>query len=142
MDLLMPICIPLFTSDTSVSSFLIAVFELPFDNPILCLATSFSSAFIGIAQVSYTYRYFQQTAQLMNEDPTILAVSAHNTYSFAGLGLDPGRLLRGVTPPQWGWMATRRLIQDWVPGLWVNTNILLAFKNLLGSLLRIFTGSW
>ncbi|XP_042242453.1 protein O-linked-mannose beta-1,2-N-acetylglucosaminyltransferase 1-like [Homarus americanus] len=62
--------------------------------------------------------YFQETARLMDDDPTILAVSAHNTFSFPGLGYDPSRLLRGVMPPQWGWMATRRLIKAWVPEYW------------------------
>nr|XP_053655209.1 protein O-linked-mannose beta-1,2-N-acetylglucosaminyltransferase 1-like [Cherax quadricarinatus] len=62
--------------------------------------------------------YFQQTAQLMDDDPTILAVSAHHTYSFPGLGFNPTRLLRGIMPPQWGWMATRRFIQAWAPDYW------------------------
>ncbi|KAK8405605.1 hypothetical protein O3P69_001845 [Scylla paramamosain] len=62
--------------------------------------------------------FFQQTAALLDEDPTLLAVTAHNTYSVAGRGLDPTRLLRGAMPPQWGWMADRRLLEAWVPENW------------------------
>ncbi|KAG7157699.1 Aldo-keto reductase family 1 member B1-like 3, partial [Homarus americanus] len=78
-----------------------------------CPATEDLARLFGIP-----FRYFQETARLMDDDPTILAVSAHNTFSFPGLGYDPSRLLRGVMPPQWGWMATRRLIKAWVPEYW------------------------
>ncbi|KAK3872246.1 hypothetical protein Pcinc_022672 [Petrolisthes cinctipes] len=62
--------------------------------------------------------FFQQTSWLLDEDPTVLAVSAHHTYSVPGRGFHPARLLRGHMPPQWGWLVTRMILQAWVPSQW------------------------
>ncbi|XP_066959367.1 protein O-linked-mannose beta-1,2-N-acetylglucosaminyltransferase 1-like [Macrobrachium rosenbergii] len=62
--------------------------------------------------------YFQQTSSILDDDPTVLAVSAHHSQSFPGRGLDPTRVLRGRAPPQWGWMASRKILQKWMPSSW------------------------
>ncbi|XP_064114336.1 protein O-linked-mannose beta-1,2-N-acetylglucosaminyltransferase 1-like isoform X2 [Macrobrachium nipponense] len=62
--------------------------------------------------------YFQQTSSILDDDPTVMAVSAHHSQSFPGRSLDPTRVLRGRAPPQWGWMASRKILQKWMPSSW------------------------
>ncbi|CAL4069717.1 unnamed protein product [Meganyctiphanes norvegica] len=61
--------------------------------------------------------FFHQTSTFLDTDPSVYAVSAHRKHSRAGFRLDPALLLRGDAVPQWGWMARKDIINDWVaPG--------------------------
>ncbi|XP_066948677.1 protein O-linked-mannose beta-1,2-N-acetylglucosaminyltransferase 1-like isoform X2 [Macrobrachium rosenbergii] len=135
-----------FGGDAPVSEELVKLFNLPFSKEIMTSSNgdlenvtssiasltykSISSAFERFPQAKKVIIieddlilspdflwYFQQTSTLLDEDPTILAVSAHRIQS-SGHGRDPAHILRGKAPPQWGWMADRRILKKWVPKYW------------------------
>jgi alpha-1,3-mannosyl-glycoprotein beta-1,2-N-acetylglucosaminyltransferase len=69
------------------------------------------------------FGYFQRLAPLLDEDPSLLAVSAFNDNGFRHPGSDPARVLRSDFFPGLGWMMTRRLWRHelekkWPPAYW------------------------
>lgn len=63
--------------------------------------------------------YFQQTAWLLDADPTISHVNAFSTNSYPDVAYDPTVLRRIQMFPQFGWMVKRKWAQEifqfWVP---------------------------
>ena len=62
------------------------------------------------------FTYFEATSTILDEDPTLLAVSAYNDNGH--LVSDPNRLLRSDFFPGLGWMMTRRLWVDELEAKW------------------------
>nr|XP_045608556.1 protein O-linked-mannose beta-1,2-N-acetylglucosaminyltransferase 1-like [Procambarus clarkii] len=63
--------------------------------------------------------FFQQTAWLLDADPTIFCVNAFSVNSYPEVAHDPTVLRRLDMFPQFGWMVTRRWARDqyqaWIP---------------------------
>ncbi|GKY92156.1 hypothetical protein MPSEU_000186900 [Mayamaea pseudoterrestris] len=69
------------------------------------------------------FAYFKATAPILDNDKTLLAVSAFNDNGFHGKVKDPTRILRSDFFPGLGWMMTRRLWENeldkkWPSGYW------------------------
>ncbi|XP_064110359.1 protein O-linked-mannose beta-1,2-N-acetylglucosaminyltransferase 1-like [Macrobrachium nipponense] len=58
------------------------------------------------------FSFFNQTAWLLDEDPTLWCVSAWNDLSSLHIAHDPGLLRRVETLPGLGWMVTREVAQE------------------------------
>ncbi|XP_063603782.1 protein O-linked-mannose beta-1,2-N-acetylglucosaminyltransferase 1-like [Penaeus indicus] len=65
--------------------------------------------------------YFQQTAWLLDADPTITHVNAFSTNSYPDVAYDPTVLRRIEMFPQFGWMVKRNWAQD-IFQFWVSEN--------------------
>ncbi|XP_037777208.1 protein O-linked-mannose beta-1,2-N-acetylglucosaminyltransferase 1-like isoform X2 [Penaeus monodon] len=65
--------------------------------------------------------YFQQTAWLLDADPTISHVNAFSTNSYPDVAYDPAVLRRIEMFPQFGWMVKRNWAQD-IFQFWVSEN--------------------
>lgn len=68
---------------------------------------------------SPSFRYFQQTAELLKTDPFLLFVNAFNYNAYPHTAHDPRRLYRAHGIPGYGWMTTRKaaaeMLAGWVP---------------------------
>jgi alpha-1,3-mannosyl-glycoprotein beta-1,2-N-acetylglucosaminyltransferase len=62
------------------------------------------------------FEYFQATSKILDEDPSLFAVSAFNDNGH--MVKDPTRLLRSDFFPGLGWMMTRRLWVDELDSKW------------------------
>ncbi|XP_071532942.1 protein O-linked-mannose beta-1,2-N-acetylglucosaminyltransferase 1-like isoform X2 [Panulirus ornatus] len=65
------------------------------------------------------FRFFQQTAWLLDADPTIFCVNAFSVNSYPEVASDPTVLRRLEMFPQFGWMVTRKWAREqyhyWIP---------------------------
>ena len=68
------------------------------------------------------YSYFRRTRTLLDNDPTLMCVSAWNDNGRAPLAHDPRQLYRSDCFPGLGWMLSRRLWEElgprWPKGFW------------------------
>lgn len=62
--------------------------------------------------------YFEQTAWLLDEDPTLWCVSSWNDNAFAHFEWNENSLFRNSFFPGLGWMLTRRLWQNELASRW------------------------
>ncbi|KAG7160521.1 O-linked-mannose beta-1-2-N-acetylglucosaminyltransferase 1-like 2 [Homarus americanus] len=61
------------------------------------------------------YSYMQQTAVLLDKDPSLFAVSAYAHFSFRHTAHDPTRLYRVHSLPAYGWMVKRSFLEETLP---------------------------
>ncbi|XP_045610253.2 protein O-linked-mannose beta-1,2-N-acetylglucosaminyltransferase 1 [Procambarus clarkii] len=61
------------------------------------------------------FSYMQQTAVLLDRDPSLYAVSAYSHFSYAHTAHDPTRLNRVHSLPAYGWMVKRSFLRETLP---------------------------
>ncbi|XP_069939562.1 protein O-linked-mannose beta-1,2-N-acetylglucosaminyltransferase 1-like [Cherax quadricarinatus] len=59
--------------------------------------------------------YMQQTAVLLDRDPSLFAVSAYAHFSYTHTAHDPTRLNRVHSLPAYGWMVKRSFLEETLP---------------------------
>ncbi|KAK7084462.1 hypothetical protein SK128_023057 [Halocaridina rubra] len=60
--------------------------------------------------------YFHQTAPLLDMDKSIFCINAYNYNSFLPTAIDTTRLYREDVLPAYGWMISRELSHELLPG--------------------------
>ncbi|XP_071522193.1 protein O-linked-mannose beta-1,2-N-acetylglucosaminyltransferase 1-like isoform X2 [Panulirus ornatus] len=61
------------------------------------------------------YRFFAQTAPLLEGDHTLYCISAWNDLGQAGAGGDPALVMRSETMAGLGWLLSRRIYEEIIP---------------------------
>lgn len=64
------------------------------------------------------FRYFAQTMHLLEEDESLLCISAWNDHAYEHTSADASLLYRVETMPGLGWMMRRKLYKEELEGKW------------------------
>ena len=68
------------------------------------------------------YRYFEYNAALLEEDPSLMAISSWNDNGFKGKVSDKYMIQRTEFFPGLGWLLTRKLYKDELEAKWPSTH--------------------